>query len=391
MLQIHHAAEGPTPSKAYADACWQANPRISPDWWREAQGYTVGRIAHDWRSRVPAAPNLTIGSNLILAALATLQQALQARVALATPQAAPIVLVTPDVHAPAEGASVILFNPQHVPPADAHASLVHLEQQARSGTIDIYGLSFDTLPQPSLNAWLDAAALAAEEVWGRKKRPALRMLHLPLCLTNLAALTVQQEVHKAEPVSVMELAARLGFAVIATPQVLPGNADPSSAALATLTAAAHAEHALNQTLGGWPQAEGQQLFSLLAHLAAGLAPWPTPQHWYNWQAQVLPHLVQVWQALYPTESAAYLQALQALRPFGESLAAAAAQPILDQVLEVLTPRLNQPWQGFAPTERMLAILASIPAVTTVAVPGACDINTLQAVADIPDIGAVLLG
>ncbi len=391
MLQIHHAAEGPSPSKAYADACWQANPRISPDWWREAHGYTLGRIAHDWRHAVPANTNLTTGSNLVLASPSTLQQALKAVVRLSQPQAAPVALVTPDAMATATGVTFTLWNPQDTTPANAHASLVHLEEQARSGAIDLYGLSFDALPQPSLTEWLQAAAAAAEHVWGRKKRPALRMLHVPLCLTNLAALTVQNEVHKSEPVSVLELAARLGFAVITTPQVMPDAPEPSAAALAALTAAAHAEHALNQAIGGWPHADGRQMFSLLAHLAAGLAPWPTPGHWFNWQAHVLPQMVHVWTTMNPQEAEGYLAALENLRPYGESLAAAAAKPVLGHILDVVTPRLVQPWQGLNAPERTLAILTSIPAVTAVAVASGCNIKALQTVADIPDIGAVLLG
>lgn len=390
MLQIHHAEDGPTPTKAYADACWQANPRLSPDWWREAHGYTLGRMALDWRNDIHQTAHLATGSNLILTSPATHAQALATVAAtLPNPAAAVTCLVTPGL--PAQpGATYVLWQPT-TNPEDAQLQLTHLENLARSGAIEAYGLSLATLPQPALGAWLEAATSAAEAAWGRKKRPALRLLHLPLCLTNLTALTEPTETHKDEPVSLLELAARLGLTVIASPQVWPEAAQPPLEALQALTAAAHAEHALNTALGGWPHAEDQPLFSLLAHLSAGQAPWPTPRHWHNWNVHLRPQLEDVWHNLYPDESRAYLAALHALLPYGETLARAAAQPLFAHLLATLQPRLPQPWQALLAPEAALAMLTSIPGVTSVAVAAPCHAAVLRTVPNIPDIGAVLLG
>ncbi len=390
MLQIHHAEDGPTPAKAYADACWQAEPRLSPCWWREALGHTVGRIGLDWRTQVHQAAHLASGSNLILTSPATHAQALSVIAAtLPNPAAAVTCLVTPSLPSQPQ-ATFVLWQPS-VGADDAIPHLTQLESLVKSGAIEAYGLSLATLPQPSLGAWLQAATTAAEAAWGRKKRPALRVLQVPLCLTNLSALTETTETHKSEPVSLLELAARLGLMVIASPQVWPDDNQPPLAALQALTAAAQQEHNLNQTLGGWPHADDQPLFNILAHLSQGRAPWPTPAHWHNWLVHVYPQLMQVWQGQYAAQAQAYVNALQALLPYGEVLARGAAQPVWQQVFAVVQSRLTQPWSNLQPAEAALAMLTSIPSVTCVAVAAPCHAAALRTVADIPDIGAVLLG
>lgn len=389
MLQIHHAETDTSPSKTYADTCWQTNPRLSPDWWREALGHTVGRLALDWRTHIHQPHHLASGSNLILTSPATHAQALHVIAdVLPNPAAAVTCLVTPALPSQPQ-ATFVLWQPS-LSPDDALPHLTQLETLVRSGTIEAYGLSVATLPQPSLGAWLQAAATAAEAAWGRKKRPALRLLHLPLCLTNLAALTEITESNKDEPVSTLELAARLGLVVIASPQVWPDDAQPPLAALQALTAAAQAEHALNQALGGWPHAEDQPVFNILAHLSKGQAPWSTPARWHNWLTHLYPSLVSLWSGQYPDQSQAYLAALHTLLPFGEALARSAAQPYWQHILATLVPRLAPQWQALPPAGAALAILSSVPAVTSLALASPYDAATLRTLPNIADIGAILL-
>lgn len=391
MLHIHHAEDDRSPSKSYADACWQANPRLSPDWWREALGYTVGKLALDWRQQVFQPEHLATGCNLVLMTPETCDAARRTVAAQTPPGAVAEILVTgqPLTFA-APLPPILLWAPQGATQAERLETLIQLERMVKSGQIEAYGLSFGSLPTPPLHVWLEDAAIAAETAYGRRKRPALRVLHAPLDLTDLSLLTSPATLHKTEPVTTLELASRLGLVVIASPVLQPAQTQPAPEALAALTAMAEQEHALNQALNGWPQAHGQPLFSVLAHLAAGHTPWGSVSQWYNWQNHLLPELLEQWRNIHHPAVPAYLNALKNIQAYGAGLAASAEANRRTQLLEDFRPRLPGSHQHLDAQQQNLAILAAIPGVTAVASAVPLAPEKLRNLPDIADIGAVLL-
>lgn len=393
MLHIHHTedpdgADPRSPSKLYADTCWATNPRLSPDWWREALGHTVGKLALDWRTHITQPEHLLTGCNLVLASDTTWPAVAAALNRTPAADAYVTILITPDPHRlPPPHPRLLVWNAPDTTPEHRLTTLIHLENKVKNGDIEAYGIVPGNHP---LHLWLEEAAESAQTVYQRRKRPALRLLVAPFDLLDLTLLTHENTTHKSEPVSTLELAARLGLAVIALAPSLPQEAEiPES--IQVLTSAAEAENTLNHTLGGWPQIHGQPLFSLLAHLAHGQTPWPTPHHWHNWLTHVWPTLQTHWHSLPPSPAiTTYLAALTNLLPHGSVLALASAQPHLYKVLEDLHPRFPAPYQSQSPLTQALALLSSIPGLTAVAPGVPFNPNPLQQFPNLPDVGALLL-
>lgn len=402
MLRIEHSetphvvgdSDPRSATKRYADALWQANPRISPDWWREAHGHTLGKVALDARDEGKVAEALAAGCNLVVATPQS-WPSFHAEVSLLPEAAACIsLLLVPDATLPEVLPTCAVWSPSSLPDAAVRGQVLQgLEQAVQGGRIEAYGLHLHQATLQPLHVWLQEAAAAAHAAWGRKKRPALRWLVVEQDLFNLAHVTHPTTLHHDEAVSTLELASRLGLAVVVLPQVLPSSPEPPAAALAALTAAAEAEAILHQSLGGWPQVQGQALFSLLAALGQGQAPWPDPYVWQAWQVQVWPHLQTIWRQVAEqgpaAEVEAYLAACRNLVPHGASLALAAAQPLLADMLDQLEQGLPAATQGQAPLGRLLTVLTALPAVTAVAVPVLPPLAPLREAPGVPDVAAVL--
>lgn len=397
MLQIHHADDAATdprsPSKLYADACWAANPRLSPDWWREAQGHTFGKLALDWRTAISQPEHLLTGCNLILASPATWPAVTATLAASPAAEAFVTILVTPDATTiPTPAPTFLLWQPAaSTTPQQRQTALIQLETHVRNGTVEAYGLALDDLATHPLHHWLEDAAEAANTVWSRRKRPALRLLLTPMDMLDLTLLTAPLAKHKAEAVSTLELAARLDLTTIITAPALPTDADLPPEALAALTQAAGAEHHLNQILGGWPQLHGQPLFSLLSPLSQGYTPWATPGHAHAWQTRLWPQLRQQWQALATPVTqpniTEYLNQLEKLQIYIPALALAAVQPLLQHALQRLAGHFPPLWLETDDFTRNLAFLTSIPGVTALALASPFQPLSLQQRPNLPDIGA----
>lgn len=408
MLHIHHAEnEAPHPAKAYADAAWAANPAISPAWWRELLGLTVSKIALDARHHLPPAEHLTAGVNLILTSPAT--HAAVARLITGTglpPGAVTTVCLTATpILLPQPHPTLLIWQVQGNPPACVLAAhLQTLERHVQNGHILAYGLAEPTLSTPSpripLHQWQSHAQAAAAAVYGRRKRPGLRLLLTGLDFLNLNALTLPTAEHTGERVSVMEFAARLGWGILATAPVLaPSQAEPEPdlTPVTELTAVAEQEDALNHALGGWPQVGGQPLFSVLAALAAGQSPWPTPHHAALWSRLLLPTLIRQWRALphiaaHRRAVAAYCRALAALRRSAAALGRLAATPLNAAVLQGFAPNLPPHFAANpASFTTNVGLLASIPGLSALIVPHLTqpELSTLLTLPDHPDIGHFL--
>lgn len=404
MLRIEHTdtpadvvTDDPRgPSKRYADALWQSHPRISPDWWHEALGHTVGKLALDWRTHIGSPQALAEGCNLVVASPATWTQTCAHLQGQSLPEAFTTVLMVPDATLPHTTPAFAVWSPAILPDAAARQQVLEgLEQAVQQGRLEAYGVHLPAGGSLPLHQWLEEAATAAATVWTRKKRPALRWVVVEQDLLNLSHVIHASTRHRDEAVSTLELASRLGLAVLVLPLVVPAAAEPSQAALEALVQVAQTESALNEALGGWPHAGDQPLFSVLASLGQGYTPWPTPYVWHAWRVQVWPHVQATWQTLAAEREdarmAAYLAALEALLPHGENLSTAAAQPVLAQVVGSLTPHLPGVWQAADPATQSLAVLTSLPAVTAVAVPQMPPVALLRDVPALPDVAQVLQG
>lgn len=378
MLTIIDANATPSPSRAYAEAAWRANPQISPSWWRENLGYTHSKLAYDGRS-VRLAPRLVAqGVNLAVATPATAP--------LGAPAGVVSLLQSADPHTPA---TVLLLPTTEVTDEALLAALVVLEQRVANGTLQAYGVADEGLasriPLRPLHQLLALATQAAEQVWGRKKRANLRVLLAPLDVLDWHLLLSPTTKHKDEPVSTLELATRLGLWVLVAPRVHP-SATASAAALAALATLAEAEARVHQQLQGqWPHVAGQPLFSVLKLLQAGQPPWRTPAVAAAWRADVWPLLRQHW-AQWP-EASPLLAQWQAILPLIPELAAAAAAPLAQQALQQW--HLPAPWGSLSPTLQQLAVLASVPGVGAVLTPATIDVAPLMGLPDYPDVGALL--
>jgi hypothetical protein len=378
VLTIIDANATPSPSRAYAEAAWRANPSISPSWWRENLGYTHSKLAYDGRAVRLAPRALEQGVNLVLATPATMPQG--------APDGVVTLLQSAELHAPAE---VLLLPTAGFDDDALLAALVVLERRVANGTLQAYGVADEGLASPRpprpLHQLLALATQAAEQAWGRKKRPSLRVVLAPLDVLDWQLLLTPNTRHKDEAVSALELAARLGLWVLVAPRVQP-TATASAAALAALTTLAEAEARLHQQLRGqWPHVAGQPLFSALKLLQAGHAPWPTPAMASVWRTEVWPQLRQQW-ALWP-EASPLLAQWQVTLPWVAELAAAAAAPLAAQAIAQW--QLPAPWAALSATLQQLAVLASVPGVGAVLTPPTADIGPLLSLPDYPDVGALL--
>lgn len=395
MLHIHHDDDAQHPSKAYADACWAANLSLSPDWWREALGYTVGKLALDWRTAISQPEHLATGSNLILVSVATWPEVSALLAATPSPHAYMVVLITSTLDAlPANLPAFVIWQPTSPTPENRQQALVQLEDLAKTGQIEAYGISMPDPVTHPLHLWLEDAAIAANTVWARRKRPALRLIHGNLDLLDLSLLTEPATLHKTETVSTLELAARLSLTLLITASALPLEAAPTTEALDHLTQIATIEHEINQRLNGWPSINGQPLFSVLSHLAQGLTPWPNLVIWQSWQAHVWPQLQTQWGELSKQGNTLlikeYLQILQAFLPYGPSLAAAASAPLAAEIIQKLAPHFPSIWKDTGPATQTYALLTSIPAVTAICLANPFNPQPLHQRPNLADVGAILL-
>lgn len=405
------ATEDVSPTQTYAHSQWQHNPAISPDYWHESQGHTHSRIALNWQTEVTQPELLAQGTNLLLTTPATLSQAQAAITTSGIPTASFILLhslTAPQLERftpPAHQINLIpLYLPTHSHPEGTPTSppnkyqintksthenaLKMLEELTHQGHISSYGLADNNIinqnPEIPLHEWLEMAATAASHVHGRQKRPALRWLAAPLSLLNLNLLTSQNTQHKQQVVSPLELAARLHLATIGVAETMPNPTPPPPVALQALTHFAQAEQQLSHTLGGWPTANGQPLFSALAILGQGQAPWPTPQHWQGWQQHVFPILNNYFTTHHAPQATAYLAALTALIPHGPALATAAAQPLLHAAIQQLSPHFPNTWHAESAATQAALLLSSLPALTALALTSPLNINPLQVLAKHPN-------
>lgn len=398
MLRIEHDTDPRPATKRYADALWAANPRLSPDWWRELQGHTVGKLALDWRHTCHQPALLTEGCNMVLFSVATAAQAHTHIQAMPTPAAVVAVMhdADPAVIARTPATFGIWHQPAGLGAAARAQGLVALEAAVKQGTLQAYGLTLGPACTHPLHVWMHEAAEAAHHVWGRRKRPGLRLLAAQQDLLHLELFTHPSTLHHAEAVSPLELAARLGLSTLLLPLAMPDEtlSQPSAAALAALTQAAQTEAALLESLGGWPQVQGQPLFSLLAALGQGQPPWPTPGVWQAWQAHVWPQLQAQWGALAVPPAAtaarqAYIRALTHLLAQGPALAQAAAQPLLAQALAQLAPRLPAFWQAQSPQAQAVAILSGLAGADCLALAAPFPLDLFRFQPGLPDAAAVL--
>lgn len=382
MLHIIHAEETSSPSQTYAHRLWRENPSITPTWWREMLGHTVSKIALDWRTSASSPSLLEQGINVVLTTPATYAQAAKHLSHTNLPAAMLHLCLSPQP-VPQPGTLTLWHPPLELTDAEALAALTELERASTT-----YGLYDPLLSSPStrrpLHRWLEIAAQAAEAAHGRRKRPALHLLMLDLDLINLSPITVTNTLHKNEPVSALELASRLGLAVIAPPPTPAETSPPAAAALRALTAMAEAEKSLQQHLGGWPAMENRPLFSVLAHLAQGLAPWPTVAHWLIWQSHVWP-LMENFLTLNPAAASQnLLAAARNLMPHGPALADFSARQAQANRLAQLSGQLPAGWNPLSPAWRQNLLLSSIPGLAVLAVTPPDTLQDIQKIEDFPD-------
>lgn len=389
-ITIHTQESSPT--QIYAHQCWQTNPQISPDYWHEAQGHTLSRIALNWQTAVTQPELLTQSVNLILCTSATLAATQHAIATSGHPPASFVIACLiplpnlPTFTLPSLTSPLIPIlyltesNPKNTP-TYLNLALETLEEMVKKGHIDAYGIADSNIINPNppipLHQWLEMAAISAQKIWSRPKRPSLRWMVAPLDLLNLNLLTSKNTQHKQELVTPLELAARLHLAVIGVPQTMPEAPSPSPTALHALTKFAQAEQKLNHDLGGWPTIQNQPLFSVLAHLAQGQTPWPTPTHWQHWQTETLPFLINYLNINHPTLSPSLTAAAQALLPHGPSLVNAAAQPLLATVINQLSLNFPISWAGQGAATQAAMLLTSLPALTALALTPLINLNPLQ--------------
>ncbi|HEX2859946.1 MAG TPA: hypothetical protein VHP58_07115 [Alphaproteobacteria bacterium] len=363
-------------TKLHANACWANMPTLNPAAFREVLGHTIGKVWLDFRTTTPRTDVLLTawhhGINGWLFSPRTLP-------ALDLPEPIDrntivIALESETTNTPTQPVDIFFWR-SNVPNLKALTALEHL---AHNGTITTYGLSAEA--PPALHQWLAMAEDASQAVHGRRKRPGLRALLAPLNVTETAWLHQSTSINHEEPVSPLEFAARLGWGVVATHATSLRRADglhipvtnpiaPPPAALQALENAVHAEQALNQALGGWPTTNtpsgGQQLFSLLAHLAAAEAPFASPATGLAWATTLLPDILLTWGQLaarhdkgHPTAPIApYIEALQRLAFHAQALGQASAAAATQRLFAAAGAPKTADFRGFS-----LQLATSLPGV-----------------------------
>jgi hypothetical protein len=366
MTKVSFTDNHAEPTKGYADARWHANPRLSPSSWRASQGFTVGKVAFDGRQSLEGlAAAMEVGCNLVVAGRMTLKDA-----AAMAERPAMLVAGFGAMDDYLEGADAWLWP---VGPTTAVAEgFVTLERKVKDGELAFYGIALAD-GAADLGAWLERAGAAAEQVWGRKKRSALRLVMVPVNPLEMAAVHAGASTHKGESVSVLELAARLDLMVIADHalawagvDVRAVAADPTLAALDALARLGRAERAVAEKLGGWPAAQGVPVFGVLPALAAGQAPWPHSAAWTHWMGHVWPGVDAAWRAVPQTpEVEAYRAAWQVLLPHGAMLAAVAGARLAETLRGQFGEAVPRAWRKLSFRAQAWGAISSLPGVTAV--------------------------
>jgi hypothetical protein len=378
MLKIIEAEATATPSRQWAEAAWRANPRIAPNWWRENLGFTHSKVVLDAREAPSTA--LPEGVNVVLTAGAP------------GAWAAGVICVAVTPNPTAAQAQVVLWQvPDQVTPQEATEQLLRLEQRVSSGEIEAYGVADDTLGTAAqrwgLNTWLSLAATAAEAVWGRKKRPALKALLVPFDGVASAPLLLPSTELKGQSVPLLEQAAHLNIWVLAHPMGLKPVMAPAEV-LQALTDLAQAEVQLHVGLKGqWPHIMGQPVFSVLQPLQHGQAPWPHPCMVKPWQNLAWPALTQAFHTYGTTPAgAAWVAAWQRVYPLMTTLAHAASRTTVEALMHQRLGHALPVTAGLDVTHSHIHLLGSVPGIGGVVVPIGCDVQALLSVPDIADVG-----
>lgn len=248
------------PTKAYADALWRENPKLSPNAWRLVAGRTVGKIAGRVASpfcdvQAPhIAASMNSGINLWFisitdfAAQKTFTEALNSteipREAITLVYDYPLAAahqleVELDLLPPPDGIS---FTSHEALTAETlTAAFTTAETAIKNGKLRFYGITHAGLAAPenaphrlNLATVISAANAGATAAYGRRKRSMLRTLNAPLNLLELGAL--RHKTHTAEELggtqtqtSLLELAARTNLTLSAERPLtaqLPNAPDP---------------------------------------------------------------------------------------------------------------------------------------------------------------------
>jgi aryl-alcohol dehydrogenase-like predicted oxidoreductase len=311
-------------------------------------------------------------------------------------------------------------------------AFTYLEGLVKEGTIGCYGLSANTFVVPKDQAdFVDLARVfkasqdAAQEAWGRKKRPNFRVIEMPINLMELGAVhtknTTALTFDGSEEVTTLELASRMKLAVLAN---RPLNAFPVEGGTFRLAAATGevnqekaikaladiqgTEQALNKILNGWPSVNEQPVFSFTSNGEELLDHVENSIHFDHLQTTFLmPHqgtMNQVFENLkqLPAQNAESIDLVQQNfnRGLNTLLAimkndlrisdAEVVKPIEDEVRS----RMPEGWKTAPLQQIALNSIASIPGVTSVMcglrdVKYMEDITTIFEKGDFPDVAAVI--
>ncbi len=377
-----------SPTRAYAERCWQNDPRIHPAWWREILGMTAAKLVLDWRHSVYTPECLCDGFNTLLLRPTTLPLAADAIEdnGLNWHEIVTLLVVDawPEKFDVWPTALVLDVSPYRTPD-EAMPFIVAAETAVRDGLIAFYGVAHPDLSSPHpiwpLHIWITAAEEAAQQVWGRKKRSGLRMVLLMLDMAHPSALLMPTTQHKHETVSTMELAARLGWYVLAAPGAwfIPALMEHPLSALCAL---AEAETQLIQKLGGWPQTSGKPWFSGLRALQLGQTPWPTYAAGLAWQYHVFPNLFNYLEQLTTTFPAHY----SVIQNYRQCLSAIAPHAPFLGGLHALT---RHPYFAPYPHDNLLLAqtLAATPGVGGTLIPQIEFFTNMKYINDLPDVYA----
>jgi hypothetical protein len=390
-ITLHHTEADAT--QAYAQACWQNDPLISPTYWREGVLGTVGKV---WVTgeQARALPELLLhGVNGVVSGVNDALDVLPDGVVQV------LRLTVAEVRAgrtlpPAQ--AWVLGVDKAEDEAALLAAMEVCEQAVKDGVVQAWGVASAALGQAApvwpLTRLLALGSVAAERVWGRRKRSGLRVVLAPLGLADVGLLTNANCAHanhtdKQGMVSALELAARLGLLVIAEPVGLPDFAP----AVQGMTALAEAELALHRALQGWPMTNEGPVWSAMGPLQAGLAPWPTVQSWRIWRDTVHPALLALWDEVVVPDAAAperasYVAGLREIPAWGHLAALMGA-------LRDFPGFLGEQWGTANPWVQQVGVLSSIPGVSGVLMADVTmpDLTAWQRLGDWPDPAGALAG
>lgn len=348
---------GQSPTQRYAEARWRERPAISPSSWRVSQGWTLGKLVHDARVDVRGVEAaLREGCNGVLVSDATASDVL--RLAECWPGGRDEVVVMAE--GVVAGADVVFLRVWDM------EAFERCEAHVKEGRLGLYGVVVDA--RTDMDAVVRMAGDAAAAVWGRRKRPMLRALLLPLDAGDIACAVEPATLHKEEQVSVLEYAARMDFLVVAEGAVT--DADE----VVVIRAVEHivsAEQELYARLGGWPERGGVPYFCLWRALLAGVQPFPTVGAARRWRRDVLPELMRFWRG---RAEAGYVEALQGLGAVAEGAALLGIKALLG-------------WEGAALGDVARGVAASVPGVTCVA--GGGDAGDFYTLPDVVDVARVV--